>query len=82
MHFIQTPQHIVVKLVQLRRKNAISGRWLSQVHTQNNSCLTPFMPPVMPRQVQIEYAGAFYHVMGKGNRRGDIIFYHEERKTF
>ena len=34
MHFIQPPQHIVVKLVQLRRKNAISGRWLSQVHTQ------------------------------------------------
>jgi hypothetical protein len=36
MHFIQPPQHIVVKLVQLRRKNAISGRWLSQVHTQKS----------------------------------------------
>ena len=36
MHFIQPPQHIVVKLVQLRRKNAMSGRWLSQVHTQIN----------------------------------------------
>jgi len=34
MHFIQPPQHIVVKLVQLRQANAISGRWLSQVHTQ------------------------------------------------
>jgi hypothetical protein len=26
MHFIQPPQHIVVKLVKLRRTNAISGR--------------------------------------------------------
>ena len=38
MHFIQPPQHIVVKLVQLRRKNAISGPWLSQVHTQIAQC--------------------------------------------
>lgn len=42
MHFIQPPQHIVVKLVQLRRKNAISGRWLSQVHTQKKNDILGF----------------------------------------
>ena len=36
----------------------------------------------MPRQVRIEYAGAMYHVMARGNRRGDIIFDGEDRKTF
>ena len=36
----------------------------------------------MPRQVRIEYAGAFYHVMARGNRRGDIVFDDEDRKTF
>jgi len=36
----------------------------------------------MPRQVRIEYAGAFYHVMARGNRKGDIVFDDEDRKTF
>jgi REP element-mobilizing transposase RayT len=36
----------------------------------------------MPRQVRIEYAGAFYHVMARGNRRGNIVFDDEDRKTF
>ena len=34
MHFIQPPQDIVAKLLQKRKISAISGRWLSQVHTQ------------------------------------------------
>lgn len=36
----------------------------------------------MPRQIRIEYAGAMYHVMARGNRRGDIVFDDEDRKTF
>lgn len=36
----------------------------------------------MPRQVRIEYEGALYHVMARGNRRGDIVFDDEDRKTF
>ena len=27
----------------------------------------------MPRQVRIEYEGAFYHVMARGNRRNQIF---------
>jgi hypothetical protein len=27
----------------------------------------------MPRQVRIEYEGAFYHVMARGNRRNRIF---------
>ena len=36
----------------------------------------------MPRQVRIEYAGAMYHVMARGNRRADIVFDDGDRKTF
>ena len=36
----------------------------------------------MPRQVRIVYPGAFYHVMARGNGRGDIVFDDEDRKTF
>lgn len=36
----------------------------------------------MPRQVRIEYEGAFYHVMARGNRRADIVFDDEDRRTF
>jgi len=36
----------------------------------------------MPRQVRIEFEGAMYHVMARGNRRGDIVFDDEDRKTF
>ena len=36
----------------------------------------------MPRQVRIEYAGAFYHVMARGDRRKAIVKDDEDRKTF
>jgi len=36
----------------------------------------------MPRQVRIEYPGAFYHVMARGNRREPIVFDDTDRKTF
>jgi len=36
----------------------------------------------MPRQVRIEYAGAFYHVMARGDRREAIVKDDEDRKTF
>ena len=36
----------------------------------------------MPRQVRIEYPGAFYHVMARGNRREPIVFDERDRKTF
>ena len=36
----------------------------------------------MPRQVRIEFSGAFYHVMARGNRRADIFFDDKDRKTF
>jgi REP element-mobilizing transposase RayT len=32
----------------------------------------------MPRQVRIEYEGAFYHVMARGNRRNSIFASPEE----
>lgn len=36
----------------------------------------------MPRQVRIEFEGAIYHVMARGNRRGEIVFDDEDRRTF
>ena len=36
----------------------------------------------MPRQVRIEFEGAIYHVMCRGNRRQDIFEDDEDRKTF
>jgi REP element-mobilizing transposase RayT len=27
----------------------------------------------MPRSIRIEYPGAFYHIMARGNRREDIF---------
>jgi len=36
----------------------------------------------MPRQVRIEYPGAYYHVMARGNRREPIVFDDTDRKTF
>jgi len=36
----------------------------------------------MPRQVRIEYTGAFYHVMARGDRREAIVKDDEDRKTF
>ena len=36
----------------------------------------------MPRSVRIEYAGAFYHVMARGNRREDIFRDEDDRWFF
>lgn len=36
----------------------------------------------MPRQVRIEYPGAYYHVMARGNRRESIVFDDTDRRTF
>jgi REP element-mobilizing transposase RayT len=36
----------------------------------------------MPRQPRIEYEGAIYHVMSRGDRREDIAFSDEDRKLF
>ena len=36
----------------------------------------------MPRQVSIEFAGAMYHVMARGNRRAAIVQDDQDRVTF
>ena len=36
----------------------------------------------MPRQVRIEYSGAMYHVMSRGNRRQDIYLDDVDRQDF
>ena len=36
----------------------------------------------MPRQVRIEFAGAMYHVMARGDRREPIVQDDEDRSTF
>ena len=36
----------------------------------------------MPRQVRIEFAGAMYRVMARGNRRGDFYFGDGDRRSF
>lgn len=36
----------------------------------------------MPRQVRIQYPGAVYHVMSRGNRRQDIYLDHVDRQDF
>ncbi len=36
----------------------------------------------MPRQLRIEYAGAIYHVMNRGNQGEDIFFDDEDRRKF
>ena len=36
----------------------------------------------MPRQVRIEFAGAMYHVMARGDRREAIVKDEEDRRTF
>ena len=36
----------------------------------------------MPRSIRIEYPGAFYHVMARGNRREDIFRDETDRKFF
>jgi putative transposase len=34
------------------------------------------------RSIRIEYGGAFYHVMARGNRRERIFFDDEDRRSF
>lgn len=36
----------------------------------------------MPRERRIEYAGAIYHAMARGNRRGDIVLDDQDRERF
>jgi len=36
----------------------------------------------MPRSIRIEFAGAIYHVMVRGNRRENIFMDDEYRRTF
>jgi len=36
----------------------------------------------MLRERRIEYAGAIYHVMARGNRRGDIVLDDQDRRRF
>jgi hypothetical protein len=36
----------------------------------------------MARQVRIEYGGAIYHVMARGDRREPIVKDDEDRRTF
>ena len=36
----------------------------------------------MPRKLRIEYPGAMYHVMNRGDRREDIFQDGEDRKRF
>ena len=36
----------------------------------------------MPRSIRIEYLGAFYHVMARGNRREEIFRGDHDRQLF
>jgi hypothetical protein len=36
----------------------------------------------MARPLKIEYPGAYYHVMNRGNRREDIFLIDKDRKVF
>jgi len=36
----------------------------------------------MPRMPRIEYEGAVYHVMARGDRREPIVFSDRDRETF
>ena len=36
----------------------------------------------MPRQLRLQYSGAIYHVMSRGNRRGDIFVDDADRQRF
>jgi hypothetical protein len=36
----------------------------------------------MPRALRIEYEGAIYHVMNRGDRREDIFLRDEDRRLF
>src|SRR5437899_12375739 len=51
------------------------------VLTIDTSVRVARLPPV-PRQVRIEYPGAIYHVMNRGDQRDDIFRDDEDRKKF
>ncbi len=36
----------------------------------------------MPRERRIEYVGAIYHAMARGNGRGDIVLDDRDRRRF
>ncbi len=36
----------------------------------------------MPRERRVEYAGAIYHAMARGNRRGDMVLDDQDRRRF
>ena len=36
----------------------------------------------MPRQLRLQYPGAMYHVMSRGNRRGKIFLDDVDRQDF
>src|SRR5271157_5321855 len=36
----------------------------------------------MPRKLRVEYAGAMYHIMSRGDRRDDIFFDDVDRQDF
>ena len=36
----------------------------------------------MPRSIRIEYPGAFYHVMARGNRREGIFLDEDDQRYF
>jgi hypothetical protein len=36
----------------------------------------------MPRSPRIEFEGAVYHVMARGNRRGEIVVNDSDRELF
>jgi putative transposase len=36
----------------------------------------------MPRQLRIEYEGAIYHLLSRGDRREDIFWDERDRRSF
>jgi REP element-mobilizing transposase RayT len=38
--------------------------------------------PSMARSIRLEYAGAFYHVMARGNRKNEIFVDDDDRRFF
>ena len=47
-----------------------------------DSALVSLESCTMPRQLRIEYPGAMYHVMSRGNRRQDIFLDDVYRQDF
>ena len=57
---------------QSKKGQVMSVAWL----------LEPSYPPVRPRQVRIQFPGAVYHVMARGDRREAIFLDDEDRSMF